>query len=124
MDPKQIENGPFYSQFEINAQMARDIWEVVMKIDVNIIFFSRKKKEKPKPKYRSYTEARKDREKFRKRLVEVKRLFWINFFIPISFFLLFWHSWRLELFYISGIFLVQRNIIWLVKGPTELLHSY
>ena len=32
----------------------------------------RKKKEKPKAKYRSYTEARKDREKFRKRLVEVK----------------------------------------------------
>ncbi len=32
---------------------------------------ARKKKEKPKPKFRSYTEARKDREKFRKRLVEL-----------------------------------------------------
>ena len=32
---------------------------------------AKKKKEPKKAKYRSYTEARKDREKFRKRLVEV-----------------------------------------------------
>ena len=33
---------------------------------------ARKKAEKPKPKFRSYAEARKGRENFRKRLVEVK----------------------------------------------------
>ena len=32
---------------------------------------AKKKKEPAKKKYRSYTEARKEREKFRKRLVEV-----------------------------------------------------
>ncbi len=30
---------------------------------------AKRKKEKPKPKFRSYTEARKDRERFRRRLV-------------------------------------------------------
>ena len=33
---------------------------------------ARKKAEKPKPKFRSYAEARKGRENFRKRLVEVR----------------------------------------------------
>ena len=37
---------------------------------LNFRLAAKKKKEPKKAKYRSYTEARKDREKFRKRLVE------------------------------------------------------
>jgi len=55
----------------LNKYISKELFSHIIQLEI-MISVCRKKKEKPKQKYRSYTEARKDREKFRKRLVEVK----------------------------------------------------